>query len=77
MVTDVIAALMIAADLVVTCGSVLLRSVFDAPLDWSNDVASGLMVGASFFGVAGALARAENPGVLFFVNKLQAGPRRT
>ena len=75
-VTDVIAALMIAADLVVTCGSVLLRSLFDAPLDWSDDVASGLMVGASFFGVASALARAENPGVLFFVNKLATGPRR-
>jgi tripartite ATP-independent transporter DctM subunit len=75
MVTDAVAAIMIAADLLVTCGSVVLRSLFDAPLDWSNDVASGLMVGASFFGVAGALARAENPGVLFFVNKLPATSR--
>ncbi len=75
-VSDIVAAVMIAADLLVTCSSVLLRSLFDAPVDWSNDVASGLMVGASFFGVAGALARAENPGVLFFVDKLAAAPRR-
>ncbi len=75
-ITDIVAALMIAADLAITCGAVMLRSLFDAPLVWSNDAATGLMVGASFFGVAGALARAENPGVLFFVNKLPAAPRR-
>ena len=66
----------LAADLLVVCGSVVLRSVFDAPLDWADDVARGLMVGSSFFGAAGALARMENPGISFFVDKLPAAPRR-
>jgi tripartite ATP-independent transporter DctM subunit len=75
-IADAIAAIMLAADLLVVCGSVVLRSVFDAPLDWADDVARGLMVGSSFFGAAGALARMENPGISFFVDKLPAAPRR-
>jgi len=43
--------------------SVLLRSWFNAPVEWADDVARGLMVGSSFFGAASAIARAENPGV--------------
>ena len=72
-VTDAVAALLLAADLVVVCGSVILRSWFGAPVEWSDDVARGLMVGSSFFGAASAIARAENPGVSFFVDLL--GPR--
>ena len=34
------------------------------------------MVGSSFFGAASALARAENLGVAFFVNRLPAKVRR-
>ena len=70
--SDAIAALMLAADLLVVCGSVLLRFVFNAPVEWSDDVARGLMVGSSFFGAAGALARSENLGVAFFVKLLPA-----
>ncbi len=68
--TDAIAALLLAADLAVVIGSVLLRSLFNAPVEWSDDVARGLMVGSSFFGAASALARSENPGVDFFVRAL-------
>src|SRR5579859_4718071 len=75
-ITDAVAALMLAADLVVVCASVLLRSVFNAPVEWADDVARGLMVGSSFFGAASALARAENPGVAFFVDRLPPYPRR-
>lgn len=57
--TDAIAALLLAADLAVVIGSVLLRSLFNAPVEWSDDVARGLMVGSSFFGAASALARSE------------------
>ena len=32
--SDAIAALMLAADLIVVCGSVLLRFVFNAPVEW-------------------------------------------
>jgi tripartite ATP-independent transporter DctM subunit len=74
--TDVLAAALLAADLVVVIGSVLLRSLFNAPVEWSDDVARGLMVGSSFFGAASALARGENPGVAFFVDRMPTGVRR-
>ena len=74
--TDAVAALLLAADLLVVCGSVLLRSLFNAPVEWSDDVARGLMVGSSFFGAASALQRGENAGVVFLVERLPAGPRR-
>src|SRR3954447_6531814 len=75
-ISDAIAALLLAADLLVVCGSVLLRSLFNAPVEWADDVARGLMVGSSFFGAASALARGENAGVVFFVDRLPAHIRR-
>jgi tripartite ATP-independent transporter DctM subunit len=74
--SDAIAAILLAADLVVVCVSVLARYLFNAPVEWSDDVARGLMVGSSFFGAASALARSENLGVAFFVDMLPAGARR-
>src|SRR3569832_1129673 len=65
-ISDTIAAVLLLADLIVVCGSVLARFVFNAPVEWSDDVARGLMVGSSFFGAASALARGENVGVSFF-----------
>jgi tripartite ATP-independent transporter DctM subunit len=76
LVSDATAAILLAADLLVVCGSVLLRFLFNAPVEWADDVARGLMVGSSFFGAASALARAENLGVAFFVDMLPAGFRR-
>src|SRR6195256_3781114 len=75
-ISDAIAAILLAADLLVVCGSVLLRFLFNAPVEWADDVARGLMVGSSFFGDASALARAENLGVAFFIDMLPAGIRR-
>jgi tripartite ATP-independent transporter DctM subunit len=74
-VSDAIAAIMLAADLLVVCVSVILRYWFNAPVEWSDDVARGLMVGSSFFGAASALARAENPGVRFFIERMPARAR--
>jgi len=74
--TDAVAAVLLAADLAVVIGSVTLRSLFNAPVEWSDDVARGLMVGSSFFGAASALARGENAGVAFFVDQVPAQPRR-
>lgn len=74
--TDWLAAAMLAADLVIVIGSVSARSLFNAPVEWSDDVARGLMVGSSFFGAASALARSENPGVEFFVARLPPETRR-
>src|SRR6202048_4194047 len=76
LLSDMAAALLLAADLVVVCGSVLLRFLFNAPVEWADDVARGLMVGSSFFGAASALARSENLGVAFFIDMLPAGTRR-
>src|SRR6476661_1614503 len=74
--SDAIAAVLLAADLLVVCVSVLLRFLFNAPVEWADDVARGLMVGSSFFGAASALARAENLGVAFFIDMLPPGVRR-
>ena len=67
---------MLAADLVIVCLSVLYRYVLNAPIEWSDDVARGLMVALSFFGAAGALARGDNVGIAFFADKLPGAPRR-
>src|SRR5437868_12308184 len=74
-VSDVVAAVLLAADLLVVCVSVLLRFLFNAPVEWADDVARGLMVGSSFFGAASALARSENLGVAFFADMLSAKVR--
>ena len=74
--SDATAATLLAADLLVVCSSVLLRFLFNAPVEWADDVARGLMVGSSFFGAASALARAENFGVAFFVDMLPPARRR-
>jgi len=73
--SDATAAILLAADLLVVCGSVLLRFLFNAPVEWADDVARGLMVGSSFFGAASALARSENLGVAFFIDRLRPGAR--
>ena len=65
-VTDTVAAGLLVADLAVVIYSVLARSLFTAPVEWADDVARGLMVASAFFGAASALARGENPGVVFF-----------
>src|SRR4030081_392250 len=74
-VSDAIAAILLAAALLVVVGSVLLRFLFNAPVEWADDVARGLMVGSSFFGAASALARSENLGVAFFIDMLPGSVR--
>ncbi|MBV9287909.1 MAG: TRAP transporter large permease subunit [Hyphomicrobiales bacterium] len=69
-VVDTVAAVLLAADLIVVSLSVYYRYVLAAPIEWADDVARGLMVALSFFGAAGALARHENAGVAFFVQRL-------
>jgi tripartite ATP-independent transporter DctM subunit len=74
-VSDAAAALMLGVDLVVVIGCVLARSLFDAPVEWADDVARGLMVGSSFFGAASAMARHESLGIAYFVDRLPRGWR--
>ena len=72
---DTVAAILLAADLIVVSLSVYYRYVLAAPIEWADDVARGLMVALSFFGAAGALARNENAGVAFFVQRLKPRAR--
>src|ERR1700760_3911059 len=74
--SDAVGAVLLVAHLIVVCVSVLLRFLFNAPVEWADDVARGLMVGSSFFGAASALARAENLGVAFFIDMLPGAIRR-
>jgi tripartite ATP-independent transporter DctM subunit len=73
---DAVAAILLAADLIVVSLSVFYRYVLAAPIEWADDVARGLMVAMAFFGAASALARNENAGVAFFIQKLGARARR-
>jgi tripartite ATP-independent transporter DctM subunit len=68
---DTIAALMLAVDLLVVSGCVIARVLFNAPVEWADDVARGLMVGSSFFGAASAMARHESLGIVYFVGRLR------
>ncbi len=75
LLVEVLAAVMLVADLAVVVCSVLGRALFAAPLVWSNDVAEALLLGLSFLGAAAALAHGENAGVAFFVDRLQPRAR--
>jgi len=69
-VSDCLAAIMLAADVLVVIGSVVARTTFNAPVEWADDVARGLMVGSTFFGAASATARHESLGIDFFAARL-------
>jgi len=72
---EVAAAVLLVADLLVVVGSVLGRHFLDAPLVWSDDIARTLLLAVTFLGAAAALARGENAGVTFFVDRLPAAQR--
>ncbi len=74
---DAVAATLLFLDLLVVSASVLSRYVLNDPLEWADDVARELMVGSSFFGAAGAIARGENVGVSFFVDRLGPAAQRS
>ena len=75
-VVDLVAAVLLAADLVVVVASVISRGLLNAPLDWADDVARGLLVALSFFGAAAALARGETLGVSFVIDRIPQRSRR-
>jgi tripartite ATP-independent transporter DctM subunit len=69
-VSDCLAASMLAADVLVVIGSVVARTTFNAPVEWADDVARGLMVGSTFFGAASATGRHDSLGIGFFAARL-------
>ena len=69
-IVEITAALLLVADLAVVAGSVVVRHLLDAPLVWADDVARMLLLAVTFLGAAAALARGDNAGVTFFVDRL-------
>jgi len=67
---DAVAAGLLAADLGIVATSVVFRYVLAAPLEWSDDVARGLLVALAFFGAAAALARGESIGITVLRDRL-------
>jgi tripartite ATP-independent transporter DctM subunit len=76
-VSDFLAATMLGADLLAVAGSVVARVMFDAPVEWADDVGRGLMVGSTFFGAASAMARQESLGIAYFVSRASRPVRET
>lgn len=72
---EVIAAVLLAVDLLVVMWSVLGRFFFNQPVVWGDDVARMLLLAVTFLGASAALAHGENAGVTFFVDRLSAGWR--
>ncbi len=68
--------MLLAADLAVVMYSVVARYFFSAAPVWADDVARMLLLAISFLGAAAALARGENAGVVFFVEKLSMRAQR-
>lgn len=66
---EITAAMLLVADLAVVAGSVIVRHLLDAPLVWADDVARMLLLAVTFLGAAAALARGDNAGVTFFVDR--------
>ena len=73
---EVTAGALLAADLAVVMYTVLARYLFSAAPVWSDDVARMLLLAISFLGAAAALARGENAGVVFFVERLSLRAQR-
>ncbi len=67
---EAIAALTLFADLVVVCLSVIYRYVFHDPLQWSDEVARGLLVLLAFTGGAAALAERRHVGIQALLSRL-------
>ena len=72
-ITEVPAALLVALEMVVLLAGVVARYVFDAPLTWSDELASILFLWLAMLGAVIALRRSEHMRLTTVVNRL--GPR--
>jgi tripartite ATP-independent transporter DctM subunit len=74
-VTEVPAALLVLADIVVLFGGVVARYLFHAPIVWSDELASILFLWLSMLGAVVALRRGEHMRMTAFVAKASPGTR--
>ena len=73
--TEIPAALLVAADIVVLLAGVIARYVFHAPLVWSDELAGILFLWLSMLGAVVALRRGEHMRMTAFVAKAPASTR--
>ena len=74
-VTEIPAALLVLADIVVLFAGVVSRYVFHAPIVWSDELASILFLWLSMLGAVVALRRGEHMRMTAFVAKASPGTR--
>src|ERR1700728_771274 len=67
-----VAAALVAAEIVILFAGVVARYVFNAPLVWSDELASILFVWLAMFGAALALERGEHMAMTALVSRLPA-----
>ncbi|WP_432725352.1 TRAP transporter large permease subunit [Variovorax sp. W6] len=70
--TEYVAGVVLAVDVVVVFVSVVFRYFLHDPFDWAEEVARALMVVQVFFGAATVLARSQHVGVDLFRGMLPA-----
>ena len=73
--SEVPAAILVALEIVVLLAGVISRYVFNAPLTWSDELASVLFLWLAMLGAVIALRRGEHMRLSTLVNRL-APPRR-
>jgi len=70
--TGALAAVLVVAETVILFAGVVARYVFDAPLVWSDELASILFIWLAMFGAALALERGEHMAMTALVARLPA-----
>ncbi len=74
-VVDLIAAVLVAAEIIVLFAGIVARYVVHKPLVWSDELASILFLWLAMFGAVAALRRGEHMRMTALVAKLPAGAR--
>ncbi|RRH82782.1 TRAP transporter large permease subunit [Variovorax beijingensis] len=70
--TEILSAVVLAADVVVVFLSVVFRYFLHDPVDWAEEIARALMIVLVFFGAATVLARSQHVGIDLFRHLLPA-----
>ena len=71
--TEIPAAALVVAEIVILFAGVVSRYVFNKPLTWSDELASVLFLWLAMLGAVIALRRGEHMRLTTFVNALRAG----
>ncbi|KAF1018650.1 MAG: C4-dicarboxylate TRAP transporter large permease protein DctM [Paracidovorax wautersii] len=74
-VIEHLAGAILAVDVLVVFASVFYRYALHTPLEWAEEVASGLMTAIIFLGAASVLGRNQHVGIDFFLRRFPASWR--